>query len=162
MSYTKGELAESALEEIGISAYEYDISPEQRQSTIRRLDMMMAEWNAKRILLSFPIAKSDASESTDDSNIPDWAWEAVVTNLAIRIAPSYGKQVSIETKAIAKDALNTLHSIFSKPKEMQLPSMPKGAGYKDPTFRYTPVPEDPYLKQVDESVDLAGGPTDVT
>jgi len=158
MSYTKGELASIALEEIGIAEYEYDISPEQKQSVIRRLDMMMAEWNKRGILLSFPISKIQNSQSTDDTNIPDWAWEAVVLNLAIRIAPSYGKQVSMDTKVTAKNGYNTLLGEFSKPREMQFPSMPKGAGYKETERRFTPNPNDPYLKEIDEEVDLSGGP----
>lgn len=162
MSYTKGELASMALEEIGIAEYEFDISPEQRQSVIRRLDAMIADWNTRGILLSYPISKEENSSPDDDSNIPDWSWEAVATNLAIRIAPSYGKQVSMETKVIAKNGYNTLVGDAAKPKEMQLPSMPKGAGYKTTEFRYTPQPEDQYLKDVDEEFDPSGGPENGT
>lgn len=159
MSYTKGELAAAALEEIGIADYEFDISPEQRQAVIRRLDTMMADWTGRKIRLSYPLTKTPSPDPDQESNIPDWAGEAVVTNLAIRIAPSYGKQVSAETKSIAKHGYTTLCGIFSAPIEMQLPSMPKGAGYKTTEFRYTPVPEDKTLKQVDESFDPSGGPT---
>ena len=161
MSYTKGELASAALEEIGIAEYEFDISPEQRQSVIGRMDMMIAGWNSRNILLSYPISKEENSSPDDDSNIPDWSWEAVVTNLALRIAPSYGKQVSIETKEIAKSSYTTLCGVFSKPTEMRLPSMPKGAGYKTTEFRFTPVPEDPYLTPIDENIDLTGEPDEL-
>jgi len=108
MSYTKGELASIALEEIGIAEYEYDISPEQKQSVIRRLDMMMAEWNKRGILLSFPISKIQNSQSTDDTNIPDWAWEAVVLNLAIRIAHHMGSR----SRWIRKSQLRTGTILF--------------------------------------------------
>lgn len=158
MSYTKGDLVSMALEEIGIAEYEYDISQEQRQSAIRRLDAMMAEWDARGILLSFPISKEESSTPEDDSNIPDWAWDAVATNLAIRIAPSYGKAVAQETRINAKNAYNTLLAEFAKPKEAQFPSMPKGAGYKTTEFRWTAAPEDRQLKQVDEEFDPSGGP----
>ena len=158
MSYSKGELASAALEEIGIADYEFDISPEQRQSAIQRLDSMMAEWNGRGLRLSYPISKIENSDPDDDSNIPDWAWEAVVTNLAIKIAPSYGKTVSPDTKVAAKHAFNTLYSVFAKPREMQLSSMPKGAGYKSTDFRYTPAPSDTYLEPVDNDVDLTGEP----
>lgn len=159
MSYTKGELASSALEEIGIAEYEFDVSPEQIQSVIQKLDAMMAEWSIKGITLSFPISKIQNSSTTDDSNIPDWAWEAVITNLAIKIAPSYGKTVAVETKIAAKSTYNTLYMVFTQPREMQLPSMPKGAGYKTTEFRYTPNPENPYADTVDNEVDLSGGPS---
>jgi hypothetical protein len=158
MSYTKGELASSALEEIGIAEYEFDISPEQRQSVIRRMDMMMAEWAAKNILLAYPLTKSQTPDPDEEANIPDWAGEAVVTNLAIRIAPSYGKNVSMDTKAVAKNAWNTICGVFSSPTEQQFPSMPKGAGYKTTEYNFTPEPGDPYVKQVNEDIDLTGVP----
>jgi hypothetical protein len=159
MSYTKGDLVSSALEEIGIAEFEFDISPEQRQSAIRKMDMMMAEWGARKIRLFYPLTKSQTPDPDQETDVPDWAGEAIVTNLAVRIAPSYGKQVSPETKATARNAYTTLCGRFSSPVEMQLPSMPKGAGYKTTEFRYTVEPEDNVLKQVDESFDPSGGPT---
>lgn len=158
MSYTKGNLASAALEEIGIAEYEFDISPEQRQSVIRRLDMMMAEWGARFLRLSYPITTSVTPDPDQESNLPDWVGEAVISNLAIRIAPSYGKTVSPETRAVAKNAYTTMCGVFSKPKEMQFNSMPKGAGYKSTEFPYIANPEETTLKQVDESFDPSGGP----
>ena len=162
MSYTKGDFASSALEEIGIAEYEFDISPEQRQSVIRRMDMMMAEWSVRNITLSYPITKSRTPDPDQETEVPDWAAEAIVTNLAVRIGPSYGKQVSMETKAAAVRSYTTLCGIFSHPTEMKFNSMPKGAGYKSTEFRFTPEPEDQYLKQVDDDIDLTGGPVNGT
>jgi len=154
MSYTKGELVMSALNEIGIADYDFDIQPEQKESAMRRLDSMMAEWSAKGILLSYPLPGSaNGSELTQDSNVPDTAIEAVITNLAIRIAPSYGKIVLQETKMTAKNSLNLLFSMFSMPKEMQLPSMPKGAGYKS-ECPYSEKPEDNKLTPVINDFEL--------
>jgi RNase H-fold protein (predicted Holliday junction resolvase) len=128
MSYTKGELVHAALEEIGIAAYEFDISPEQVSAGIRRLDSMMAEWSIKGILVEFPISKEQNSDPSDNSNIPDWSWEAVITNLAVRIAPSYGKAVSMETKTSAQKAYRAVCAEYAKPRPSRFPSMPKGAG----------------------------------
>ena len=161
MSYTKGELVFSALEEIGIASYEYDVSAEQVDSGVRRLDAMMAEWDAKGIKVSYPISQTDKSFTTDDSNVPDWAWEAIITNLALKMAPSYGKEPSMQTKISAKKSLNTLLGLFAGSRESQLESMPRGAGYKSVSERrWTPQPKETYLKQVDEDVDLSGGPED--
>ncbi len=158
MSYTKGELADLALEEIGIASYEFDITPEQRQSVVRRMDMMVASWASKNILIGYPLTKSQTPDPDAETNIPDWLGEAIITNLAIRIAPSYGKQVSIETKANAKSSYNTMCGVFSSPKEMQFNSMPVGAGYKAIDNRFSVPPSDPYLTPIDEDVDLTGGP----
>lgn len=157
MSYTNGELVRAALEEIGIADYEFDISPEQISSAIRRLNSMLAGWDARGILLSFPIAKEKDAEADADSNIPDWAWEAVITNLAVILGPSYGKIPSNETKVAAKNSLNTVLGRVVRPKEMQFPSMPKGAGYKTTEFRYTPAPQEQYLVPIDEEFDPSGG-----
>lgn len=159
MSYTKGQLVDAAMEEIGIADYEFDYGPEQRVSGVRRLDSMMAEWNARGILLGYPLTNSpDASDPDDESNLPDWSVEAVLTNLGIKLAPSYGKAVSPDTKANAKRALNTIFARITAPNEMQLPEMPKGAAYKDRDYPFTPVPEGRGLPLVDENFDISGEP----
>lgn len=152
---TKGELVQAALNEIGIAGREFDISPEDLEDGVRRLDSMMAMWSSKGIIVSYPF--SNNSKSSDDSAVPDTAEEAVYTNLALRLAPSYGKQVSMETKVAAKMALNTLMSFSARPQERQLPLMPKGAGYKNTTWPFTDPPEGQYLDEVDQDMDLSGG-----
>lgn len=153
MSYTKDQLVNGALEEIGIAAYEFDISAESAESALLRLDAMMMQWDARGIHLSYPIGDPGTTSLAEDSNIPAAAWEAVITNLAIRIAPSYGKTVSIDTKIVAKNALNTLLIASTKPRKMQLNSLPSGAGYKRGNTFIEPV-RNTYLEDVDEQVDL--------
>jgi hypothetical protein len=159
MSYTKGQLVDAALTEIGIADYDFDYSPEERVTGLRRLDSMMAEWNARGIMLGYPTTNSpDAPNSDDDSNIPDWSVEAVLTNLAIRLAPSYGKAVLPDSKANAKRALNTIFARITSPNKMQLPEMPKGAGYKARYYPFTPVPQENGLPAVDENFYISGEP----
>lgn len=159
MSYTKGELISMALEEIGIASYEFDISPEQQQSALRRLDAMIAEWNQRGILLGYPIAKQSEASVDEDSNIPDWAWTAVATNLGKQLAPSYGKQISPETRILAKKTYDTLLAHFAQPKEAQFNSMPKGAGYKTTEFRWIPEPTQEYLTDINNEFDPSIGVT---
>ena len=52
MGYTKRQIIEAACEEIGLANYAFDMQPEQLQAMMRRLDAMMAEWNAKGIRLA--------------------------------------------------------------------------------------------------------------
>ena len=132
MGYTKGELVQSALNEIGLADYDFDIGAEQVESGMRRLDSMMALWDSKGIKLGYPLSlTANGSSVRQDSNIPDTAVEAVITNLAVRIAPSYGKITYPDTKAIAKDGLDSLYRTFGMANEMQLGSIPVGAGYKN-------------------------------
>jgi len=149
MSYTKRQLVEAAMAEIGLASYAFDLLPEQRELALRRLDSMMAEWNSRGLRLGYPVPDDPASSDIDtDSNLPDAAWEAVITNLALRMAPSYGKQVNIETKVTARHALNTILARASMPSEMKLPAMPAGAGNK--------YIDDPFLSEPTD--DLVAGP----
>ena len=132
MSWSKQDFVVKAFEEIGIASYIYELSPEQLQSGMQRLDAMMAAWNGKGLRLGYPLPESPGSGNLSDAtNVPDAANEAIYTNLAIRLAPTVGKTVSIETKTAAKDSLEVILQRAAFPNERQLPSStPSGAGNK--------------------------------
>lgn len=147
MGYSKRQFVEAAFDEIGIAGYVFDVQPEQLESALRRLDAMMAEWNAKGVRLGYPIPGSpEFSNINAESQVPDSANEAIITNLAIRIAPSYGKSVQPDTKVTAKTAYNTLLSRSMQPPEMQLATtVPVGAGnkpYRETLEPFLPAPKD--------------------
>lgn len=152
MSWTKQQLIEQAFSEIGLAPYVFDASAEQYQDALRLLDSMMSQWDGKGIRLRYPVSLSPSdSVLSDASNIPDWAVEAVYTNLAIKLAPSYGKVVSPETRQTAKKSYDLLLLRMVKPNQMQLPgTMPAGAGNK--IWRLT---NDPFLKTPKEGVTLS-------
>jgi hypothetical protein len=144
MGWSKRQFIAQAMEEIGLASYVFDLQPEQLESALRRLDAMMAEWNGRGLRLAYPVPGNPADSDIDvDTGLPDSAWEAAITNLAIRIAPSYGKMVNPETKITARHALNTLLARVAMPNEMRLPAMPAGAGNKsfDDPFLPTPTPQ---------------------
>jgi hypothetical protein len=153
MGWTKRQMIEQAFDEIGLASYAFDLTPEQMQSAIRRLDTMMAAWNALGIRLGYPLPSSPQDSDLDEqTNVPDSANEAIYTNLAIKLAPSYGKQVMPDTKATAKESYNTLLSLAAMPKEQQMPgTMPAGAGNKP--WR---LDDKPFLRSPVDQV-LAGG-----
>ena len=145
MSYTKRQFVTAAFEEIGLASYVFDLTDDELSSACRRLDSMMAEWNAKGLRLGYPIPSSPENTNLDsESNVPDAANEAIIVNLGIRLAPSYGKQVMPDTKSAGRQAYTTLMSWVqsnSMP-EKQLPgTMPAGAGNKP--WRY----DDPFLQE---------------
>lgn len=148
MGYTKRQFIQDAFDEIGLAFYVFDLSADQLQSALRKLDRMMQMWNGKGIRVGYPSPSSPSTSSLDtETNVPDSVNEGVVANLAIRLAPSYGKTVSLETKKVARESYNELLSRAVTPGQMQLPSMmPAGAGNKpwrttvDP---FLPDPEDP-------------------
>ena len=153
MSWTKRQYAEDALMELGIASYVFDLEASQVESAVRRLDTMMAEWNGRGIRLGYPLPSSPGDTVLAvDAGVPDSAHDAIITNLAIRLAPSYGKQVSNETRATARHGFNTLLARAAYPPQMQLPSMPAGAGNKDATF--TSEPTDPVEAGTDGEIVL--------
>jgi len=146
VSYTIRQFVEAALEELGLAAYNFDMGPEQLASAAKRMNAMLAEWNAKGIRLGATLyGNPDSIDLDADSNVPDNANEAVTANLALRIAPMFGKTPMQDTRLAAKRSYDTMLLAFSQPIEMQLPSMPSGAGnkpWRDLT-PFTPYPSVP-------------------
>jgi len=136
VGWTRRQFINAAMTEIGIADYDFDIAPEQYQTAARRLDAMLLEWNGRGLRLGPNIAPSIDGAALDvDVGLPDIANEAVILGLAVRLAPSYGKTVSPDTKAQAKLALNTVMARFAQPIPQQFPAtLPLGAGNK--TWRY--------------------------
>lgn len=158
MSWTKRALIREAYAELGLAAYEFDISADEEQTALRRLDTMLATWEAKgvRIGYAFP-ATQDDSDPDDESGIPDSAVEAVYANLAIRLAGGFGKAVSPTLAGTARDAYNTLLIRAAMPPQQQLPeTMPRGAGNRGPLSRqFFPTPDQsPLQPGAGESLDI--------
>ena len=153
MSYSKNQFVLAAFDELGLSQQEFDLQPEDMQSAMRRLDAMMAEWNGEGIRLAYPIPGSPEDSALDEETlVPDSANEAIITNLAIRIAPSRGKMVPPETKAVAKKGYCTLMRIAAQPPLMQMPeTMPAGAGHK--TWRDQ---DNPFVRRIDRGLQIGG------
>lgn len=140
MGWMKREFVVQAFEEIGYASYIYDAMPEQLESVLRRLDSMMATWNAKGVRVGYPLASGPNSSDLDQqTGVSDSANEAIYLNLACRIAPSFGKTVQQETKQAAQDAYNALLIKISQPIEMQFPNTtPAGSGNKPWRTNYRP------------------------
>jgi hypothetical protein len=155
--WTKRQLVYQAYEEVGLASYVYDIQPEQEMSALRRLDAMMAEWDAKGIRLGYPVA-SDANGSDLDqsSGIPDWANSAVYKNLALEISGTVGKQPTMQLVKSAQMGYDTLFYRSSVPKERRLDRIPAGAGNKtiNHTIYIRPDSDDPLRSSGDGTLEL--------
>jgi hypothetical protein len=160
MAFTKRDIIAQAFEEIGLAGYTFDLQPQQLEGALRRLDAMMATWNGKGLRLGYPLPSSPGSSDLDqDAGVPDSALEAMALNLAIRIAPGYGKTVSPDTKISARSAYIQLMARAAKPIEMQMDNMaiPAGAGnrqWRDVKNPYLPTPTDPLTAGPDSILDL--------
>lgn len=134
MGWTKQDLIDASFEELGFGSGEFDITVEERQSALNRLDAMMALWSQKGASLGYASNDTQANSSlSDESGIPSYAYEAVYLNLAVRLGPLFGKMVSRETKQNAHNAYLSVLTISgnTRPPEKQFPgSLPLGAGNK--------------------------------
>ena len=133
MGWTKREYIEQAFGELGLAAYVYDLTPDQLNAAGRKLDAMVAGWNSNGVRIGWPMALSPKNIDIDvDTKSPDVAHEAIFLNLAVRLAPSYGKQLSPQTSIFADTAYSNLLNQTSSPTPTRRfpTTMPKGAGNK--------------------------------
>lgn len=142
MGYSKRQFVEAAFEEIGLASYVFDLTPSELQAAVRRLDSMIAQWYAKAIQIDYPLADSPQNVDLDtETNVPLTANEAIITNLAMRIAPQYGKTPSLDTKTGAISGYQTLLMQSANVLQQQFPAtMPFGAGNKNVDWPFMPVP----------------------
>lgn len=130
--WTKRQLIDEAYGELAMQGYVFDISPEEQQTALRRMDTMMATWEAKgiRVGYAFPSSPTDSDLDTP-SGLPDSAVETTYLNLAIRLAAGLGKQLQASTRKAASDGYDTLLWAAAAPQQQQLPNtLPRGAGNK--------------------------------
>lgn len=149
MSWTKRQLVTAAFNELALADYDFDLSPEEEQAALVKLDTMMATWSAQDIDIGYAFGLSpDDTDLDQDSGLPLVAVEAVYLRLAIAIAGSKGKTVANTTKAGAKGAYDALLSYVAHQqlREQQLPStLPRGAG--DKPWRI----DQPFMRKPDTS-----------
>ena len=132
MTWTKRQLVEEAYGELALQGYVFDLSPEELQTGLRRLDTMMATWEGRGVRVGYAMPSSPADSDLDTpSGLPDYAVETSYLNLAIRIAAGAGKALSPETKRVAAEGFNVLLFAAAQPQQQQLPdTLARGAGNK--------------------------------
>ena len=147
MSWTKRQFINQAFDEMGYASYAYDLPDDQILVSKYRLDSMIATWNGRGIILGYPLQSNQtASDLDSETDVPDYAYEAIYTNLAIRLAGSIGKEVSGGLRKTAREAYRVLLLRVQRPLEMQYPeTLPRGAGNKPYVYDtdYFDKPTDP-------------------
>jgi hypothetical protein len=144
---TKRQFVLDALAEIGIASSTFQISAAEMAASLNRLDSLMAEWDARGIHLGYPISVPEATDPDEATSVPPYANDAIVTNLAIRLASQFGRQPMPATLTAARSSLATvILRMTSTPPTLQMPgTMPVGAGNKPHMGRgpFMPRPVDP-------------------
>lgn len=132
MAWTKGDIVQRALEELGIASYIFDLQADELNSCLNRLDSMIAMWELKGLTIGYNLPSApNVSVPTDASGLADTYIEPVAACLALRIAPMWGKQPLPQTYRTAKDGYSMLLvNIIGIPQMARPSTMPVGAGNK--------------------------------
>ena len=133
MAYTKRQIVEIAMDALGLGPDVYTPTPDDVATGLRRLDAMMATWSATGLRMGYPVASGpDDADPSSDTGLPDSAVEGVALCLAVKLAPSFGKSVAVETRIESIKAKRDIDAIFGQlPPVKELPSgVPMGAGHR--------------------------------
>lgn len=143
MAETASTVIRDALQEILVQAAEQPITADEGQSAIRLLNRMMSAWEADGIDLSYT-----AIDSLNDAiTVVDGALDAIVLNLAIKLAPQYDRPISQGLYINAKRAYDAMLKIAVVIPDTEFPAtLPYGsgnetAGYNESKFYTGPTTE---------------------
>lgn len=129
---TKRQVVEDAFAELSLSGAVVDLTPEELQTGLGRLDRMLAHWDSRGVRIGYALPDPVLGSGLDDaSGLPDGAVQTVVANLAVRLAAVYGKELSQDTRNTAKQGLDVLLGQAATPRPVDFPAtLPLGAGNK--------------------------------
>lgn len=123
---SKRTIVNMAFEEIGLAGYEFDATPEEQTSALRRLDALMLEWAGpgRNIDLGYNRPTMFGGGDLDEASLlPDWTINTVVLSLALRIMPAIGKTLSAESRIALANGINALRAATAVTYERSIPTM---------------------------------------
>lgn len=90
---------------------------EDMGTALSALNAMMVRWEANGLAVGWSLVESPS----EDLPVPPEAEDAVIYNLAMRLAPEYGVQLRPDVVALAQDGLRALQRdrLVSNPLEMR-------------------------------------------
>lgn len=119
------DIINDALDDLTIKSSEVSLTDSEVSSAIRKMNRMLTNWAQGGLNLGF----TKIENSSDTLTTPDWADELITAQLAIRLASSFGMQVSPEIVAIASDSMTrALRNNIQLSKPSYPGSLPTGSG----------------------------------
>lgn len=121
------EIVTGALQELGVLDADEAATAEDAARGLKKLNDMIAAWENDDLVLGVP-----ALVLVDTISLPASHIEALETNLAIRLGPSFGEQPSPITVQLAASGFDALVAAYRVPR-----SVPVDAGLlSTPSQRY--------------------------
>ena len=139
---TKRQLVEQAFTECSLNGWELDISADEKDVALTRLDMLMNSLAGRNLVLgyNFP-TRFGGSDLNDMLGCPDTIIDALAIMLAKRLCPTMGKTTSAESKLALRDAEKALVMAGQTVPTMAYANgTPIGSGNKPWSTRYPFVP----------------------
>lgn len=138
-STTKRMLVEQMFNECSLNGWEYDITAEEKDVALTRLDALMWELRGRGLDLNynFPAGIGQGSLN-DDLGCPDQAFFGLSILGALRLCPTMGKKLSGESRQAMNDAMKAVRSAAAVlvPSMSLAPGTPLGSGNKPWSTRY--------------------------
>lgn len=138
-SATKQQLVDAAYNDVALNGWELDITPEEKDTALTRLDTLMWELFGRGLDLGYNFPTGiGAGNLSDDLGVPDQAFNGLSILLARKLCPTMGKKLSQESREAVDDGMKAVRSAAINPVPfMQLPKgTPLGSGGKPWTTRY--------------------------
>lgn len=136
---TKRQLVEQMFTETALNGWELDITAEEKDTALTRLDMLMSELAGRGLDLgyNFPTALG-AGNLNDDLGCPDAAFFGLAILGAQRLCPTMGKKLSQESREALNAAMKAVRASASNliPIMSLAKGTPLGSGGKPWTTRY--------------------------
>lgn len=142
MTKTKGEIVSEAYAWLGISGITTEPTPGEVTRGLNLLEKMAREFDSRNICTNFNYEDSPAP--TTESGIDDAYTYAAETQLGIRLAPYFGKELTVTQRMQASGSLSNWAARTSVTRRVPYPSrMPKGRGNLTVNRYFPPVEQIP-------------------
>lgn len=138
-STTKRQLVEQMFTEVSLNGWEYDLTPDEKDTALTRLDALMWELRGRDIEVgyNFPTAIGQGALN-DPLGCPDQAFYGLAVLGAERLCPTMGKTMSKESRIALTAAMKAVRSaaVTLVPTVRFAIGTPIGAGNKPWSTRY--------------------------
>ena len=152
---TGTEVIHDALQEILVQADEQEYQPAEYQAGMRGLNDMVSEWD----LLGLPLGFTLLTNITDTVTVPAGLIGAVKTNLALRLAPQFNKDIPGALVKSAESGMQAVRNYSVVQLPTRMPStLPIGSGNERETYsnystrKFYPKPDEGVLTEDNGSI----------
>lgn len=129
MANTKSDIINDAYDQMRISGLTVDPTPEDTTIALIRLESMAAQFEARNICINYNF--QNEPDPSDLTNVDLVHQFTLSSNLTLRLAPSFGKEIPQTLHSMASQSLSTSSSISASNsvRQVQAPNrMPLGSG----------------------------------